>query len=193
MQVRKKISEGKDFIGTKKSIQDLENIVINLATLKKQLGDASIEGNETEASKFRNQYLQSAQRYIENVSDLAENFKQRIVETVPSSASPQVVETVPSSASPQVVETVPSSASPQVVETVPSSASPQVVETVPSSASPQVVETVPSSASPQVVETVPSSASISEIPTNVGKKAIVIGINKYQSLPDDKNLTGSRK
>ena len=76
MQVRKKISEGRGFITNKKSIQDLENIVISLSILKNELRDANLEQNLSEASKFRNQFLQSAQRYFDNLLDFTEKLEQ---------------------------------------------------------------------------------------------------------------------
>jgi hypothetical protein len=163
-QVREKITEGKDFITNKKSIQELENIVINLATLKKQLRDANLAGDESEASKFRNQFLQFVQRYNDNVLDFEEKLKQ--AQLVLQSSS-------------------------QTAEIISQSVSSQTAEIISQSVSSQTAEIISQSVSSQTAEIISQSVSSPDISTSVGKKAIVIGINKYESLPDGKNLQGA--
>ena len=153
MQVRKKISEGRGFITNKKNIHDLENIVISLSILKNELHDANLETNLSEASKFRNQFLQSAQRYYDNLLDFAEKLKQ---------AQP-------------------------VMQSIPSQTEEIVSQSIPSQTEEIVSQSIPSQTEEIVSQSIPSPI----MPTTVGKKAIVIGINKYEFLPDGKNLQGA--
>ena len=140
-EVRQKISEGRGFISNKKNIQDLENIVISLSILKKELRDANLEQNLSDASKFRNQFLQSTRIYHENLLGLLEKLKQ----SAPAGLS------------------------------------------IPSQIEEDVSQSIPS----QIEQGVPQFSVSLNTPPSVGKKAIVIGINKYQNLSEGKNLQGA--
>ena len=170
-QVREKITEGKDFITNKRDIQDLENIVINLATLKGSFRGALDLGDESEQRKLRNSFLTYSQRFITTLSELSNSLKKE--SRIPSINPPDEIPSI------NPPDEIPSINPPDEIPSI------NPTDEIPSINPP---DEIPSIHPP---DEIPSINPPDEISQNVGKKAIVIGVNKYKSLPDSKNLKGA--
>ena len=197
MDVRGKIREGRSYINNDKNLEDLENIIINLSNQRNGFQDADNSGDKLEASRFKREFLVVAQRYIDDVVELKDKLDQAhaISHTVPS-PDPSVSSSTDESPDPSVSSSTDESPDPSVSSSTDESPDPSVSSSTDESPDPSVSSSTDESPDPSVSsstdESPDPSVSAPEIPRSAKKKAIVIGINKYHSLPVEKNLQGAQ-